>query len=171
MPEEQTNLWAPWRMEYIHALPDDEGEPCFLCRYWNNPDRDAQNHVIFRTECAMVLLNRFPYTNGHLLIAPSEHTGDFAQLSDKNLHEINRCTRDAVRLLSDAISPHGFNIGMNLSRCAGAGIPDHLHNHIVPRWNGDTNFMAVVGDVRVIPQSLEDNYQRLVDAAKTRGLT
>ncbi len=165
MAESNQNLWAPWRMEYIRSIDDDDADGCFLCRYWENPDDDRRNHVLWRGKSVFVVMNRFPYTNGHLLIAPAEHTADFGGLNDPIAAELATATRDAVRLLGEAIGPHGYNIGTNLERCAGAGLPGHLHTHIVPRWNGDTNFMAVVGDIRVIPQSLDALYDELVTAA------
>ncbi len=171
MAENNTNLWAPWRMDYIHSLADDgPDDGCFLCRYWSQPDGDADNHVVWRAERMFVVMNRFPYTNGHLLIAPSEHVGELTGLADDVLAEMTRVTRDAVRLLAETIHPQGFNIGINQGRCAGAGLPDHVHTHIVPRWSGDTNFMAVLGDIRVVPQALDALHEQLVGQAAAFGL-
>jgi ATP adenylyltransferase len=156
MAEFNTNLWAPWRMEYIRSLGEqsrDEG--CFLCHYRDHPDDDAKNRVLWRTAGVFVVMNRFPYTNGHLLVALSAHKGDFRELSEAELCDLSRGLRDGVDVLRATLNPQGFNIGYNLGHCAGAGLPDHLHAHIVPRWSGDTNFMAVVGDSRVIPDSLD----------------
>lgn len=122
---------------------------------------DRKNLLLYRGRKAFVMLNRFPYTNGHLMIAPYKHTADLSELDDEELLEINKLLAAAVRWLTKAFKPEGFNIGVNLGQVAGAGIPTHVHWHIVPRWNGDTNFMTVIGDVRVIPQSLEDTYDRL----------
>lgn len=168
MNEFHPNLWAPWRMEYIQSMTDES--ECFLCDYRDHPDSDTKNHVIWRTDDAFILLNRFPYTNGHLLIAAREHKADLSDLSDIELTSLIRQTRDAKRLLEEALHPQGFNIGINFGRCAGAGLPGHLHVHIVPRWNGDTNFMAVLGDVRVIPQALEKLYGQLRATASKLGL-
>lgn len=165
------NLWAPWRMEYIRSLDaaqSDEG--CFLCRYWEAPDSDAANHVVWRTETAMVVMNRFPYTNGHLLIAHAGHQGDITDLDDDQAIEMTHLIRASVGLLRTVVRAQGFNIGYNLGLCAGAGLPDHLHAHIVPRWNGDTNYMAVIGDIRVVPDSLDALYAELVSQAKKLGL-
>lgn len=171
MADFNQNLWAPWRMEYIRSLgPDVVDETCFLCRYWNEPDNDRVNHVVWRGETSFVVMNRFPYTNGHLLIAYSEHVGELTELSDGVLHEMAALTRDAIRVLRAAIAPQGFNVGYNLGRCAGAGLPGHLHAHIVPRWGGDTNYMAVIGEVRVIPDSLDALWKELRATAERLGL-
>lgn len=169
MPDFPHNIWAPWRMEYVHALAGESGG-CFLCDYAAHPAKDATNLVLWRTRDVMVLLNRFPYTNGHLLVAPTAHKGDLADFPAKALGELMRQTARAKRLLAAALGAHGFNIGINFGRCAGAGLPDHLHVHVVPRWNGDTNFMAVLGNVRVIPDGLEQCRARLLAALKaSRG--
>lgn len=155
-------------MEYIRtAGPEAAADAgCFLCRYWATPDDDSANHVLWRTAHALVLLNRFPYTSGHLMVALAAHIGDFAALNEQQHAEMSQGIADAVRVLRDAAAPQGFNIGYNVGRSAGAGVPDHLHAHIVPRWSGDTNFMSVVGDVRVIPEALEATYRLLMDAAQ-----
>jgi len=171
MAESNRNVWAPWRMEYIVSVGGGEGEAgCFLCRYAAEPQADAANHVVLRTPRTLVLLNRFPYTNGHLMIAPLVHVADPAELGEDVLIELALRLRDAKRLLDQALSPQGYNIGMNLGRCAGAGLPEHLHWHVVPRWGGDTNYMSVVGDTRVIPQALEGTYAQLCQAAARLGL-
>ncbi len=141
-------------MEYIRSLAEESRGGCFLCDYASTPDQDDAHHVVWRTADTIVLMNRFPYTNGHLLIAPLKHGGELDNLNDAELASLLRNVRDAQRLLKETVSAHGFNIGINIGLCAGAGVPDHLHVHVVPRWNGDTNFMAVLGDVRVIPDSL-----------------
>ncbi|MFO0837603.1 MAG: HIT domain-containing protein [Phycisphaerae bacterium] len=169
MPEFSKNVWAPWRMEYIEGL----GEPdsgCFLCRYLAAAADDAKNHVLWRSPHSLVLLNRFPYTNGHLLIAPAQHVATLDKLPEEVLLELSARLRDAMRILDDALGPQGYNVGMNLGRCAGAGLPDHLHWHIVPRWSGDTNFVPVIGDVRVMPQSLERTAERCRAAMQRLGL-
>lgn len=158
------NLWAPWRMKYIKEL-DDPGD-CFLCRYFNSPQDDADNFVLWRSQSSLVCLNRFPYTNGHLLIAPAAHKGDLAQLGQAEMLELMQMLAKAQQVLQRALNPQGFNVGMNLGRCAGAGLPDHLHFHIVPRWQGDTNFMAVTGDARVIPQNLAESYREIKASAE-----
>jgi ATP adenylyltransferase len=155
MSETYENVWAPWRMEYIAALENKDGDQdCFLCRYRDTPQEDHQNHVLWRSPQTLTMLNRFPYTNGHLLVAPTMHCGQPEDLPEEVLIELAVRIRDAKRVVQQVVNAQGFNIGMNLGRCAGAGLPGHLHWHVVPRWAGDTNFMAVTGAVRVIPQAL-----------------
>lgn len=172
MNEFADNLWAPWRMEYIQSLAEETESSetgCFLCDYRNSPDADAANHVIWRTDTMLVVMNRFPYTNGHLLVAPLGHKADLADLTECEIQGFWQQIRDAKQMLAKEIKPQGFNIGINLGKCAGAGLPGHLHAHIVPRWNGDTNFMAVLGDVRVLPISLQRQHERLVEVAAEMG--
>jgi len=171
MPESNANLWAPWRMEYIRSLGEQTTEQgCFLCHYHGNPQDDVANHVLWRANSTFVVMNRFPYTNGHLLVAHAGHKPDLGDLTEDELCDLSRAIRDGVSVLRRAISPNGFNIGYNLGHCAGAGLPGHLHAHVVPRWSGDTNFMAVVGDCRVIPDSLEALSRELVRHAVAAGL-
>jgi ATP adenylyltransferase len=171
MAEYNQNLWAPWRMEYIRSLRVEVEEGgCFLCRYWSDPGRDTDNHVVWRTASAFVVMNRFPYTNGHLLIAHASHKADFGDLTEAELLEMTRLTRDAVEVLRRTLSPHGFNVGYNIGVCAGAGLPGHLHAHVVPRWSGDTNYMAVIGNSRVIPDGLDELHRELIKHAKAMGL-
>jgi ATP adenylyltransferase len=155
MADFQQNLWAPWRMEYIDALGGDDDAGCFLCRALQNPGDDAANYVLWRGGHTIVVLNRWPYSSGHVLVAPAAHAAQPEDISDEALLELMQRTRDAKRVLQAALGAQGFNIGINLGRCAGAGLPDHLHLHIVPRWGGDTNFMPVLADAKVIPQSLQ----------------
>ena len=144
-------LWAPWRLEYIEA---DETPRCIFC----DPDESL---VVHRGELAFVLMNRFPYTSGHLMVAPLRHEGQFAGLTDAEALEIHLLAAAAVAALEAEYGPQGLNLGWNLGRAAGAGIIDHLHLHVVPRWVGDTNFMPVLADVRVIPEALEQSAERL----------
>jgi ATP adenylyltransferase len=171
MGEFEDNLWAPWRMEYLRTLgqPSDEGD-CFLCRYAAAPELDEQNHVLWRSPQTMVLLNRFPYTNGHLLIAPLLHRSGLEELPEEVLCELTVRIRDALAVLRRVVEAQGFNVGMNVGRCAGAGLPDHVHWHIVPRWAGDTNFVGVVGGVRIIPQELQETGREFRQAARELGL-
>jgi len=171
MPEFSKNLWAPWRMEYIRSLHDDEPDNgCFLCRYWAEPSNDVANRVVWRTASTFVVMNRFPYTNGHLLVAHAAHKSELGELNDVELTEMTRGLRDAVSVLRRCCGAQGFNVGYNLGQCAGAGLPGHLHAHVVPRWAGDTNFMAVIGDARVLSDSLDASYSDLVQGAKAAGL-
>ena len=141
-------------MPYV-AADDKESDGCFLCGAWAAED-DAAALIVHRAAATMILLNRYPYNNGHLLIAPAAHKADLGDLTDDALLELIHETRRAQALLTAAIHPHGFNIGINLAAVAGAGVPGHLHVHVVPRWQGDTNYMTTVAGTRVIPQSLED---------------
>ena len=171
MAEFNKNLWAPWRMEYIRSLRDEvTDDGCFLCRYWSDPSRDADHHVLWRTPTSFVVMNRFPYTNGHLLIAHFEHKGEITKLTDEELAALIKTTRDGVAILQRTINPDGFNVGFNLGRCAGAGLPEHLHAHVVPRWSGDTNFMAVIDNTRTIPDSLDALCKELIAAASSLNL-
>lgn len=151
-------LWAPWRMEYITNADKTEG--CIFCKFPAETD-DAKNLLLYRGEHSLLMLNAYPYSNGHLMVAPYRHTADLNDLEDPELLELTHLVRKAVNLLKETFHPDGFNVGVNMGRVAGAGIADHVHIHVVPRWNGDTNFMPVLGDVRVIPESLQSVYQRL----------
>jgi len=165
---ERKNLWAPWRISYIQVLSQADG--CFICRNHENSQDDEKNLVLWRTKNCIVVLNRFPYNNGHLLIAPKRHIADLGSANEEELLELMKLTRDTQEALSLAIKPHGFNVGMNFGRCAGAGLPDHLHVHVVPRWDGDTNFMHVCGDTDVISQSLTELYEQLKQISTEHNL-
>ncbi len=166
---ERNILWAPWRIPYIRAIgKEDKG--CFLCHDYAHPEEDAENFVVWRTERSLVVLNRFPYNNGHLLIAPARHIADLDETSEEEMLELCKLVREAQRALSIAISPHGFNVGLNFGRCAGAGLPGHMHIHVVPRWDGDTNFMSVCSDTKVVSQSLADLLAELKKASAEHGL-
>jgi ATP adenylyltransferase len=155
-------LWAPWRLAYVAAdKPPAEGDSCFLCRARDASD-DRANLIALRTPRSIVVLNRYPYNNGHLLIAPRDHKGRLDELEAGELLEVMETLRRMVAVLQVLMRPDGFNIGLNLGRAAGAGLPGHLHWHIVPRWDGDTNFMPVLTDVKVIAQSLDAFYDALV---------
>lgn len=148
------NLWAPWRIGYIQGL--DKSSDCFICENVKNPQDDDKNLLLWRSTNCVVGLNRFPYNNGHLLIAPARHIPDLDAATDDELLEMIKLIRQSQKALTLAIKPHGFNVGMNFGRCAGAGLPEHFHIHVVPRWNGDTNFVHVCSDIKVISQSLTE---------------
>ena len=162
------NLWAPWRMKYIQSL--DKSTDCFICHDLKNPQDDGKNLVLWRTDRSIVLLNRFPYNNGHLLIAPARHIPDLDHAGDEELLELTKLIRQSQKVLSLSIKPQGFNVGMNFGRCAGAGLPDHFHIHIVPRWEGDTNFMSLCSDTDVISQSLTELLDQLKQVSKEHNL-
>ncbi len=150
-PTANRPLWAPWRIEYIRG-PKPGG--CFFCEKAARRD-DVADHVLARGEHAFLLLNDFPYNSGHLMVAPYRHVGDLADLAPAERAEIMELLVQAERLLQRVMRPQGFNIGFNLGLPAGAGVADHVHGHVVPRWNGDTNFMPVLGNTRVVPESLD----------------
>ncbi len=153
------NIWAPWRLEYIEAVDHDQG--CFFCRYIESKKNDKKNFVLFRSKHTFCLMNLFPYSNGHLMVAPYKHTGTFDALKENELADILISTRVAKQILKKSLKADGFNIGMNIGRVAGAGVEHHLHLHIVPRWHGDTNFMPVIGQTKVIPEAIQKTYQKL----------
>ena len=162
------NLWAPWRIKYVQALDKPDG--CFICDNFKNPQKDDENLVLWRTDRSIVILNHFPYNNGHLLIAPARHIPDLEQATDDELLEMTRLIRETQKALSMSINPHGFNVGMNFGRCAGAGLPGHMHIHVVPRWSGDTNFMAVCSDTDVISQSMTELLELLKQKSAENNL-
>ena len=148
-------------MEYIAAAKEHvDDERCIFCDMPAAGDDEAV-HILARAELAYAVLNTFPYNPGHVLVAPFRHTGDLESLSEPELRDIDRLLQRSVTVLRDEMDPQGFNVGMNLGRVAGAGVPGHLHWHVVPRWNGDTNFMPVVGQTRVLPELVEDTYRKL----------
>lgn len=154
-------LYTPWRREFIESA--DTSAACFLCGLpAADPGHDRDNLLLHRGQHGFAALNLYPYNSGHLLVAPYEHTGDFAGLSPAVAAELMALTQRCVALLQHTYRPHAFNVGMNLGKAAGAGVPDHLHLHVVPRWHGDTNFMPVVADTKVLPETLDQTYQRLL---------
>jgi len=156
---ELRHLWTPWRMEYIRAA---KGEPegCIFCELPRLGD-DAEARILAREGRAFAVLNAFPYNPGHLMVAPFRHVGELEEVTTEELADVDRLLQRAVVALKQEMEPHGFNLGMNLGRVAGAGIPDHVHWHVVPRWSGDTNFMPVIGETKVVPELLEETYRRL----------
>lgn len=153
-------LWAPWRLEYVANADDYDG--CVFCRALESDDEDAL--VVHRGDEAFVLLNRFPYASGHLMVAPNRHVGDLLELADGEALEMHRLAGQGIAALAESFAPQGYNLGWNLGRIAGAGIVDHVHLHVVPRWAGDTNFMPVLADVKVIPEHLADTRRKLAAA-------
>lgn len=159
-------LWAPWRLSYVaSARPPGEHDPCFICRALADK-KDRENLLAWRGSACVVLLNRFPYNNGHLLIAPNAHKGELHELDAAEIVAMQQTLGRFVNVLRELMKPDGFNIGLNLGKSAGAGLPGHLHWHLVPRWNGDTNFMPVLSDTRVIAQSLDEFYTQLLEKLK-----
>ena len=153
-------LWTPWRRGYILG---EKPSGCPLCIKRQEPaEKDRENYILYRGDTCFIMLNLFPYTNGHLMIAPYRHEASIERLDDRSLYEMIALTRASVAALTRDLSPSGFNIGMNLGKVAGAGIADHLHMHVVPRWQGDTNFMSVLAETRLIPEDLDATYDRLL---------
>jgi ATP adenylyltransferase len=147
-------LWAPWRLEYIKSADEDTG--CVFC----DPDESL---LVTRGKHALVLLNKFPYASGHFMVAPVRHVGEFAELKDDEVLELHRLASAGMGALAQLYSPQGYNVGWNLGRIAGAGVVDHVHLHVVPRWAGDTNFMPVLADTKVLPEHLEETKRRLAE--------
>ena len=152
-------IWAPWRMRYIDGSHKDEG--CIFCVKPTHTD-DNGNLIVYRGDYAFAMMNLFPYTNGHTMVAPYKHTAIFEELTEKEVLDIHKISSIVIKAIKKTMHPDGFNLGYNLGRTAGAGIADHLHFHIVPRWNGDTNFMPVIGEVKVISEHIEQTYEKLL---------
>ncbi len=159
-------IYAPWRMAYIEK--NEELPGCFLCDYPSQKD-DHATRILHRGENCFVILNIFPYNPGHLMVVPYRHVASYDMLEKEEVLEMGLLVQRALKVLRKAFSPQGFNVGMNLGRVAGAGCDGHVHMHVVPRWNGDTNFMPVLGDVRVVPQEIEATYRALKEAWESCG--
>jgi ATP adenylyltransferase len=152
-------LWAPWRMEYI--VSDQKGGNCIFCPGDQRTD-DDRRLILYVGSLTMVVMNRYPYNNGHLLVAPARHVAGLELLSEDEMLDLLKTVRKSIHALNGLMNPEGFNVGLNLGRVAGAGVEEHMHFHIVPRWNGDTNYMSVLGEIRVIPEHIEETYRRLL---------
>jgi len=159
------HLWAPWRMGYVSA---EQPKGCIFCTKPVAGDDEA-NQIIYRGDLVCIMLNTFPYNTGHLMVAPYRHVGDPLEMEPQESSELLYGIRIGIEILRESFSPQGLNIGMNVGQVAGAGYAEHLHVHVVPRWNGDTNFMAVTADTRVVPEALADTYRRLKEALAKRA--
>jgi ATP adenylyltransferase len=153
-------LWAPWRMEYIGSAKSDEEQGCIFCELPAKNDDEA-TYILARQEHSFAILNKFPYNSGHLMVAPFRHVGNLGDLKDDEALDMAKLLGRCVEALKETMQPDGFNLGMNLGQVAGAGIPDHLHWHVVPRWSGDTNFMPILGETKVLPELLRETYEKL----------
>ena len=153
-------LWAPWRLEYIKSADEEQG--CVFCAAVEGDDEERL--VVHRGRRALVLLNKFPYASGHLMVAPNRHVGEFGELDDEEALELHRLAAVGIGALAQTYAPQGYNLGWNLGRVAGAGVVDHVHLHVVPRWAGDTNFMPVLADVKVMPEYLAETRRKLAEA-------
>jgi ATP adenylyltransferase len=156
-------LWAPWRLEYIQQADEQDG--CVFCLVAAGGDESSL--VVHRGKLVFVLLNKFPYSSGHLMVAPVRHVGEFGDLTDDEALEIHRLAERGIAALAETYAPQGYNLGWNLGRIAGAGVVDHIHLHVVPRWAGDTNFMPVLADVKVLPEHLVATREKLAAAWPT----
>jgi ATP adenylyltransferase len=154
------HIWAPWRIKYILG---NAPETCFICEACSS-NADREHLVLARGEHCLVIMNRYPYNNGHLMVAPKRHVGSLAETSPGEQREIMEWTIRCMEALRAVMKPDGFNVGINEGEVAGAGLRDHVHQHIVPRWGGDTNFMPVLGEAKVVPQSLESTWDQLHEA-------
>lgn len=152
-------IWAPWRMEYIQM---EKQEGCVLCQK-PRENNDIINHILYRGDKNFIIMNSYPYNPGHLMVAPYRHIANLEELTDEELHEHFEIVSRSIKLLRRVFNPGGFNIGINMGKVAGAGMEDHIHTHIVPRWQGDTNFMPVISDTRVVPEALAETYKKLKD--------
>jgi len=153
-------LWSPWRMEYIQANKDIAEDRCVFCALLEDGDPDGER-ILRHEQLVFVALAKYPYAPGHLLVLPTRHVADIEELTDDEQAAIAGLVRASVHVVREASEPHGFNVGLNLGRAAGAGIPEHLHWHVVPRWGGDTNFMPVIGQTRVMPELLDETFAKL----------
>lgn len=153
-------MWAPWRMSYVSTPPEERPAECVFCDLPTQDD-DTATYILRRGRLAFVIMNLYPYNNGHLMVVPYAHEAVLTALAPEVVHEMMELTQLSQQVVHNAMRPQGFNLGMNQGRAAGAGIDEHLHLHIVPRWVGDTNFMPVVGDTRVMPQHLDETYALL----------
>jgi len=153
-------LWAPWRMSYIKH--DKESFDCVFCHHPSQDSADdKKNLILYRGKHNFVIMNLYPYNNGHLMVVPYKHTGDLCDLNDDEMLELMQLSQMAIRIFKKAFNPEGFNTGFNLGAAAGAGIRQHIHFHVIPRWNGDTNFMPVIGETRVMPEHISETYDKL----------
>jgi ATP adenylyltransferase len=153
-------IWAPWRLEYVKDAAKDNEDECIFCAK-PAADDDEANLIVHRGQRCFVILNLFPYTNGHLMVAPYEHIAALQDLDADTVAEMMALAQAAMRRLEEVYAPHGYNVGFNQGRIAGAGFENHIHMHVVPRWGGDTNFMPVLADTRVMPQTLQQSYEAL----------
>jgi len=167
--EALARLWAPWRMSYLKKITGPKKlRGCFLCDYARSPGRDRENLVVLRGRSSFTVLNRFPYAGGHLLVAPLAHKARLGLLTEPERRELLELLVRMEETLDRLMHPQGYNVGANFGRAAGAGVPGHLHFHLIPRWNGDTNFMTTVADARVLPQALEELQAELQKALRDR---
>jgi len=155
------HLWSPWRMKYIRRQKTPKG--CVFCDAVQREDGES-NLIVARGKHAFVILNRYPYTSGHIMIVPLKHIGSFEKIDEETSAEVMRLTRQGITTLDKVYKPNGYNMGANLGASAGAGIANHIHFHLVPRWDGDTNFMTSIGETRILPEDLSETFKQIKDA-------
>jgi ATP adenylyltransferase len=159
------HLWAGWRGEYVATADDaNGGDACVFCRILQSGLPDDETYLLWRGERTFAILNKYPYTSGHLMVLPVRHVGELEELDDDEYDELFRVARTATVALKAVYQPGGFNLGVNLGKAGGAGVPGHLHVHVLPRWLGDTNFMTTIGEARVLPEMLDDTWKKLKEA-------
>ncbi len=163
-------LWSPWRSQYIDSFKEATDDGCVFCSSQNERIEDDKCLVIYRGKHNFIMMNLYPYNNGHIMIIPFRHISDYTQLTDEEMNEIMYLNKQVIMAMKEIMNPQGFNFGANIGQAAGAGIHTHLHFHLVPRWNGDTNFMPVLGEVKIISQELLDTKNKLIAALKKQGL-
>jgi len=157
-------IWAPWRKSYITNC--HKQSECFFCDMIKDSE-DQKNLILYRSTSVFVVLNKFPYTNGHLMIVPYDHVSNLSDLDSEKMLDLLSTTSKAIQWLSASMNPQGYNIGMNLGKIAGAGLENHIHMHVVPRWLGDLNFMTCISETRIISESLSENYQSILNVIKS----
>ncbi|MCL4557711.1 MAG: HIT domain-containing protein [Deltaproteobacteria bacterium] len=164
-------LWAPWRLKYIlEDIALGNNKACIFCFYPQNVhEKDRENLVLFRSGLSFIIMNRYPYNTGHIMVAPYRHVACFQELTKQELEDISVLVKAGINAVKETLDPGGFNIGINQGKIAGAGYEEHIHVHIVPRWNGDTNFMPVISDTKVLPESLLDTYDKIKERLSARG--
>ncbi|MCX7908389.1 MAG: HIT domain-containing protein [Ignavibacteria bacterium] len=157
-------LWSPWRSKYIESFSDEgNNNSCFVCDAIEKKEEAKERLVVFRSEHSIVLMNKFPYNAGHLLVCPLKHISTMDELNEIELLDFIKVVRKSINVLDEAMAPHGFNVGINIGRVAGAGLPEHIHFHIIPRWNGDTSFISLIADTKVISQSMVEIYDKVYE--------
>jgi len=160
-------IWAPWRGEYIKNPSSFDSSKCIFCEFIKAPTgKDKEHLVLYRNEFGFVMMNKYPYNNGHIMVIPNKHVDSFEVLSEKEYSGLSALLKLAVKVLTHVYNPQGINVGMNMGKAAGAGVDSHIHYHIVPRWNGDTNFMPILADTKIISEHLQETYDRLMNGFK-----
>ena len=163
------NIFSPWRSQYIHSLADQQNEnpnSCFICDAVNSTNQDSDFLIVARRSLCIVIMNKFPYNSGHILVCPNRHIANFNDFTTEELSTIMNTKQEIIKVMQEIMNPHGFNIGINIGQAAGAGLPQHLHYHIVPRWNGDCNFIATIADIKIISEAILDTRTKLAEALK-----